>query len=256
MAHQFLEWYYLIFELPLALGLLYLGMYTFSGWTFGDADADASGIDHDVDAHLDVHGEVTLDHDADLSHDIEMDADADADADADTDSDTPQEQSHTPGPSPVLTVLSWIGVGKMPISLVLMVLLICWGTIGFACMQLQLRVEVALAIAAVGSVIVSRAISSVLSKTVFAQLNVARRRHELLGCFGEALYDINQSFGMACGRDDRGELFQVPCRIEDGQPPLTKGSAVQLVAYTAREQVFTVVAAETSRTPRKMAGLN
>jgi hypothetical protein len=261
MAHQLLEWYYLIFELPLALGLLYLGLYTFSGWTFGDAEADASGIDHDVDAHLDAHGEVTLEHDADLSHDVSLDADADVDADVDadtdTDSDSPQQHANAPGPSPILTVLSWIGVGRMPISLVLMVLLICWGTIGFACMQLlgERRLDFAIAIAAVGSVFISRGIASVLSKTVFAQLNVARRRHELLGSFGEALYDINDKFGMACGRDDRGELFQVPCRIEEGQTPIAKGSSVQLVAYTANDQVFTVVPAETSRTPRQAASV-
>ena len=68
---------------------------------------------------------------------------------------------------------------------------------------------------------------------------------------GEALYPIDEKFGMVCGRDDHGELFQVPCRIESGQSPLAKGAAVQLVAYTAKEQMFLVVPAESSQTPRR-----
>jgi hypothetical protein len=81
-------------------------------------------------------------------------------------------------------------------------------------------------------------------------LNIARRRHELLGSLGEALYPIDAKFGMVCGRDDCGELFQVACRIEEGQEPIAKGAAVQLVAYTAEDQMFYVVPAESSKTPR------
>lgn len=248
MTTQLLEWYNLIFELPLGLSLMYLALYTFSGWTFGDADADASGFDHDVDAHLDVDGELTMDHDADLSQDVH--------ADADTDSDTDTDAHSSPAFS-FLSALNWIGVGRMPLSLVLMILMLCWGTFGFGAMQLQkgkpieLSTAIAAAIAATGSLIVTHFISAILGKALFSTGNVSRRRHELLGSLGEALYPIDEKFGMVCGRDDRGELFQVACRTEEGKPPVAKGAAVQLVAYTAKEQMFYVVPAESSKTPRR-----
>ena len=242
MNMQLLEWYNLIFELPLALGLLYLAFFTVSGVTFGDADTDA-GLDHDMD--VDAHADVEMDHDADLSHDVDSNADADSDSDSD---------SHAP--SPFLAALSWIGIGQMPLSLVLMILLICFGTFGFASMRIQSdhAVEpsffIALVVAIVASTLITHYIASVLGRTIFSTDIVARRRHELLGSHGEALYDINENFGMVVGRDDRGELFQVACRIEAGQQPLTKGSAVQLVAYTAKDRMFHVVPATSEKTPR------
>jgi Protein of unknown function (DUF1449) len=244
---QLLEWYYLIFELPLGLGLMYLAMYTLSGWTFGDADADASGFDHDMDAHLDAN----VDHDADLSQDIH------ADADTDTDTDASETDAHSSPGAAFLSALNWIGVGRMPLSLVLMILMLCWGTLGFGAMQLQHEKPLqsstafAIAVAGVGSLIITHFISAILGKALFSTGNISRRRHELLGSLGEALYPIDEKFGMVTGRDDRGELFQVACRIEEGKPPVAKGAPVQLVAYTAKEQMFYVVPAESSNTPRR-----
>src|SRR5438105_15646663 len=84
-----LGWSNLIFILPFGLGLLYLGLYTLSGWTFGDADTDA-GIDHDVDASMDADGHVSFEHDADtdLSHDVDHDVDHDVVGEADGAGDT------------------------------------------------------------------------------------------------------------------------------------------------------------------------
>jgi hypothetical protein len=71
----------------------------------------------------------------------------------------------------------------------------------------------------------------------------ARRRHELLGSVAEALYPIDSTFGMACGRDAGGQPFQVACRTEEGQAPLAKGVHIKLVGYTAKERLFYVVPA-------------
>jgi hypothetical protein len=254
MNMQLLEWYYLIFELPLGLGLLYLAFFTVSGVTFGDADTDA-GLDHDID--VDAHADVDLDHDADLSlgggPDVHVDADADADSDADHDSES---DSHTA--SPFVAALIWIGVGRMPLSLVLMILLISFGSFGFAAMRFQVghpieqAVVVALGVAVVASALITHYIALFLGRTIFSTAIVARRRHELLGSHGEALYDISDAFGMVVGRDDRGELFQVACKVEEGQKPLAKGSSVQLVAYTAKDRMFYVVPATSEKTPRNV----
>ena len=164
-AELLLSWWNLIFELPFGLGIMYLALYTMSGWTFGEADAD--GFDHDVDAHVDVDTDADLDHDTDLSHDVDTDADTDTDADANA----------SPGFT-FLSALNWIGVGRRTLSLVLMVLILCWGTLGFIANQTQVgsNIEhatlISIAIAAIGSLVITHFVSSLLSKYLFTSLNI------------------------------------------------------------------------------------
>ena len=67
----------------------------------------------------------------------------------------------------------------------------------------------------------------------------ARRRNDLLGEVGEAIYAIDERFGMAAVRDDRGNLFQVPCRVEPGRAADRQGEKVLLVRTTRTETSFT-----------------
>lgn len=239
----------LIFILPFALGLLYLGLYTTTGLVFGELDSDG-GTDHDLSAHLD------LDHDVDAHLDVDQDLGADHNLDTDTHETQAASSDHSGG-SAFLSALTWVGIGRMPLSLVLLVMMLCWGMIGFCANQLQLNkpqdvsLPISLASALIGSLLITHFISAIAGRTLFATQHIARRRHELLGALGEALYPIDATFGMVTGRDDRGTLFQVACRIEQGQQPIAKGTAVQLVGYTAKDRMFFVAPADSAKTRRR-----
>ncbi len=239
------QWWNLIFELPFTLGLLYLAIYTLSGWTFGETGAD---LDHDLDASADA----SVDADAHLS--LEHDAGAEGHDSEGHDAD--QDQT---GASALLAVLGWVGVGKAPLSVVLMVLLLSWGTIGFCVNRIlehqpvDRSIAAAIGVAGVGSILMTRLVSTLVGKYLPTTETYARRRHELLGSLGEALYPIDATFGMVTGRDDRGERFEVACRTENNQTPVAKGTPVQLVGYSARERMFYVVPAERGETPRRAA---
>ena len=110
-ARLLATWWNLIYVIPFGLALVYLGVYAVSGLTFGE-DLE---IDHDVD----------LDHDVDVDHDVEVDADADGETEVGGGSS-----------SAFMAALGWLGVGRIPLSLVLMVLLLTWGGIGFAVNQI------------------------------------------------------------------------------------------------------------------------
>src|SRR5687768_9696966 len=144
-----LNWFNLIFVVPFALALAYLGLYTLSGWTFGDADVDA-------DAAADV--------DADAEVEAEVEADADADADHDADHGHDHDGARAGGGSGWFAVLSWLGAGRVPLSILLMILLMTWGAVGFATNS-YLRAEhpqlgqpwaVSIPVALLGSVLVTK----------------------------------------------------------------------------------------------------
>ena len=189
---------------PFGLGLLYLAVYTLSGWTFGETGADGA-MDHDVDASLDADGHLSFE------HDVEANADADTDAHMDGHD---SEQDHTGG-SALMSALNWIGVGRAPLSMVLMILLLSWGTIGFCVNRLtddrslDQSVPMAIVIAGMGSIFITKFVAGLVAKFLPTTESYARRRHELLGSLAEALYPIDANFGMAIGRDDRGERFEV-----------------------------------------------
>lgn len=260
-----LEWYNLIFILPLFLALLYVGIYAVSGLTFGDTDVDASGADVDADAHVELDGHVEApahiesdahfdaDHDADLSADADADVSADVDAhiDADVDADAHVEghgaDEIAPG-SVLAGALSLLGVGRVPLSIILMVLMLIWGTIGFFSNLLlwekhhneTLLLLVSIPLAFVGSFLGTRLITAAMARWLPTHETYVQRRHELLGAVGEAILPIDANFGMAAVRDDYHDLFHIACRVHGNTPPLDKGTKVKLVAYNGKQKIYYV----------------
>jgi hypothetical protein len=245
-----LAWWNLVFLVPFGLALVYLGVYTISGVTFGDADADHDvDIDGDSDVDADAHGDVEVEGDHDV--DTDADADGDADADADHDHDAGDDISSHGGRSSLGEALAWLGAGQVPLSTLLMVLLMFWGFIGFTVNQFLRELValrggavalVSLPAAALGAALATRTVARLVHRLLpNVQTDVQRRSH-LLGEVGEALFPIDERFGMAAVRDDRGNLYQVSCRVEPGRNILPKGEKVLLVGYDAKKNIFHVVA--------------
>jgi membrane protein implicated in regulation of membrane protease activity len=235
-AQWLLYWWNLLFLLPFGLALLYLGLYTVSGISFGDGDVDADG-DLDAGADLDA------DADADVDHDIDADHDLDADHDAGSDHDAESESDHAPGVWSHMAVMNWLGVGRVPVSIVLTVLLLTWGAVGFvtnaALEQRGARAAlVSIPLAAVVSLIATHGMVLLVARYLPLYETTARRRHALLGSVGEAIFPIDQKFGMVSVRDDTGDLYQVACRAQS--EPIPKGAMVQLITYNAKEEIFYV----------------
>ena len=251
------SWWNLVFIVPFLLALLYLGLYTASGITFGEPDADAdfdADADADVDADADGEMGVDADHDADLGAEGDFDADADADVDADHDHDA----DHAGG-SALGQALTWLGVGRVPVSLLVMVLLMVWGAAGFIFNYLAIlwpglpqnaaMAGISLPAAGLLSILATRGVSRLIVR--FMPLDAAHviRRHELLGLVGEAILPIDKQVGLAALRDSDGDLHQIPCRRHGDGPAIDKGAKVKLVAYNGKQKLYYVV-------PQIQAGTN
>lgn len=220
-AQSLLAWWNLIFVVPFGLALLYLALYATTGVGAGEVDADA-----DVDTDADAEGDATSESDGDSDHDVDG-------------------GGHT---SVQAAVLGFFGVGHVPVGFLLMALPMGWGVTGFVVNQTLARrygdgprlAMASLPAAAVASLLMLRAIVAAVNRWLPLNASTARRRHELLGSAGEALFAINETFGLAAVRDDRGELYQVPCRVEPGTADLPKGARVRLVAYSGTGKSFIV----------------
>jgi hypothetical protein len=257
------EWYNLIFVVPFVLALLYVGIYAVSGLTFGESDVDASGADVDADAHVELHGHVEAPahlegdahFDADADADIGADADAHVDADAHLDTDVDADahvQGHgadeiAPG-SVLASALSLLGVGRVPLSILLMVLMLIWGTVGFFANMLlwekyhseTLVLVVSIPLAFVASILGTRLLTAAMVRWFPTHETYVQRRHELLGAVGEAILPIDSNFGMAAVRDEYHDLFHIACRLHGNGAPLEKGTKVKLVAYNGKQKIYYV----------------
>jgi len=237
-------WWNLLFIVPFLLALLCLAVFTVGGLSFGEGDADVSP---DADADADLHADVDADVDADgevapagATGHLDTDVSADAHG-AGADAAHPHDSDGSARPAAgwsMLSLLAWLGVGRVPVSIVVLVLLLTWGVAGFIANVLTgpggdwRAIYVSLPVALVASLAMTRIVARAMGRWVPLNETYATRRHDLLGTAGEAIFTIDQSFGMAAVRDAHGDLFQVACRLSDpAAPPVAKGAKVVLVAY-------------------------
>jgi hypothetical protein len=145
--------------------------------------------------------------------------------------------------------MTWLGIGRVPVSIVLLVLLLSWGAIGF-CSNQVLRQRIAdparigfisIAVALVGSALTTRGTTRLVARVLPDGETYAVRRHQLLGAIGTAVSVITANFGLVAVHDEHGHLFQVPARTRGDGIEIPKGANVRLVAYTAKDRTFHVI---------------
>ncbi|WXB00333.1 YqiJ family protein [Pendulispora brunnea] len=202
------------------------------------------GGDHDVN--------VDADHDVDLNHDADADGDGDADADSDADGDGWHG------------ALSYFGVGRVP----LMVLLVTWllftgfsgiffnslayvrfgGSGNYAGWVIPVTYGTSLAV----GLAAMRFFSRVLGRIFDLGTRGATAKHELSGRIGiVASPELGPKFGEIRVRDERGNELLVHARIETGEDPLKLGQEVVLVDYDTESEMFLATSAKFEMGPRK-----
>jgi hypothetical protein len=261
-----LGWWNLIYLAPFLIALTYLGVYVMTGITFGDADVSADhdlGADHDVSADHDIGADQDLgiDHDLDADHGIdteqnlswepspEVQAEAHAALGDDVHHDSHGQTSGEKVPTfSAFSLLQLIGFGKVPLSLMVMILLICWGISGFATNQMLHKTMsdgdkvglMSLPIAAAISLVATALITRALHKVMPQDESTAKTLPQLVGQHGTAILPINDTFGLARVLDGSGVGIQVPCRVAPGQETISANRAVVLMRFDRSERVFYV----------------
>lgn len=223
-------WYNLPFTIMLALCCLFALLQLVGLGDDSDSDLDAD-FDADLDADLD------LDFDAHADFDADLDADADVDLDAD-------------GLPDLLSVLAFLGVGKAPLMVVLVILLGSMAVIGWTLNSVLEAVlgsypTWGLLLVLPVSFILAGFISSRVSRYIGQALpsinSTATGAAGLIGQRGAVISPrIDGKYGLVRVRDQGGTLINV-FAITTEEEPITGQSEVVLVDYDSEKKRYTAV---------------
>ena len=236
-----LQWWNLVFVIPFvcALGYLLL-MMTGLVAAEGSADVDTDvHLDHDVDVGLDhaleapiIEGEVVaaddLDHGIDHGHHS---------ADMDTDDI-----------SGIGKALSFLGIGRVPLSILLMCFCFIWGLAGVTANQLfqsrwpqpELFMWPSLGATFLCSMVCTRLLALGLGKYMPASESYGVAEAQLIGKRATVRFKVTAASGTAQLYDHYGNLREVSCRVKSEEVSLPQGTHVVLMDYDVHKRVFLV----------------
>lgn len=214
---ELLQWWNLIFILPFIGALFYILMLC-SGILAADHGAELNvNMDHDADFHADV------DHGAGIEH------------------------LHDIDPGMLTRALSFLGIGRVPLSVIIISVCFLWGFAGFAGNTLLkpvlpafLFVWGSIAIALAVSIFCTRALAGLLSRILPATETYAVSLVQLTGKWAEAITTIDETFGQAHVYDDAGALHTLQCLVHPGESSIPRGAQVLLLFFDKRRNAFFV----------------
>ncbi len=170
---------------------------------------------------------------ADFGGDLDVDADADADADGETET------------SWFAAALSLLGVGRVPLSILLMTAAFTFGGVGLVVKALfaaalgpNAAAGVALGIALLATPVLTGAAAHWLARLLPSTETYASPMDALVGKTGVATLDISRDFGIAHVTDEDGTQMRIRCRTYDGA--IEAGSPVLVTEYDSDQHEFTV----------------
>jgi hypothetical protein len=171
-----------------------------------------------------------------------MDGDVHADGDVDAHADV----AHAPGIGHAFAQL--LGLGKVPLSVSLMVLCYSVGLIGWMSNKLIAGqfdeparfFPVSLLIALVGGLVVLRGLTMVLARYAPSYFSSAMSPRQLVGLVATTSLPVNERIGRASLYDRYGTLHVVECRVRDGADGISKGQSVVLVKYVPERDMYIV----------------
>ncbi|MBN1514292.1 MAG: DUF1449 family protein [Phycisphaerae bacterium] len=208
------------------------------GGSDGDADADA-GLDADHD--VDVDHDIDVDHDVDVDHDIDHDAEVNAD-----------QGPHVEGAPDISlsAVLYFFGIGKVPLSILMLSFFYAFGGIGWLLNLWLTRgsagAESWLAASLPGGFVAGltsmRLVSSLLARIMPTRNVSGTAPQQLVGLRGVAGLPVTETGGRAQITDRAGTRHVIRCRVKPGTRPVPNGKNVIVVKYVAKDRLYYVAA--------------
>ncbi len=242
-------WYNLPFSILLFICFILTALQLFGlgGEQDSDADMDADAdfdadADADMDADLDADADADMDGDADFDHDLDHDLDHDVDHDADLHLDKGESLS-------ALSLFAFIGMGKAPLFVVLIIFFGTMGILGWAgnsLVESLFEGYPGLALAPVGLVsllgggLISSRVTRFIGRMLPPVSTTATHADALVGRRGMVLSPtVDGKYGLVRLRDQGGTSINI-FAIVDNEDPIDRDSEVVLVDYDPVNKRYTV----------------
>ena len=161
--------------------------------------------------------------------DVEMDADADIDADAEVD------VGHE---SAFLKALTIVGIGRCPLSIVILTALLIFGCSGIILNQFfaPLLAIVSVVGAFFSMLFFTRLIATLISKIMPGTETYVIHHDHLVGVAGKLVMNTTTEFGMAHVHDHYGGLHKIQCKTYKGELP----SGTDILVVDRQDDIFFV----------------
>lgn len=248
-AGQIFAWYNAVFVVIFGVGLFFTLLQLIGLGHDGDADAHA---ETDVHAEAGDHVEVHAEMDAGAHAEIDGHAPVHTEAGAEGHTDAqPHGEGHGPslhGAGTVGTVAQILGLGRVPLSISLMLLSYTAGIVGWASNEvLGARIgtpakffPLSLLLALASGLLMIRLAGSIMGRYLPAFSTTAIDRRQLVGMTATAILPVNDKYGQVSLHDQFGTLHVMGCRVRDGAQPIEKGASVVLIRYLPERDMFVV----------------
>jgi hypothetical protein len=201
-----LQWWNLIFLLPAVAALLYLLLLSLGAIPAEGHDIDAGDV-----GHVELHGH--FDH---------------------------------PDSDPFHGALNLIGVGRVPLSLILMSFAFLWGFFGWLGTRVfgtfltppELFVWPSLLLALVGAGVFTRVLASGLGRLMPGTESYGAEARELIGRIADVRYPLTETAGTVQIYDQHGSMHEVPARVLPGEAAIPAGTRVVLWRYDEQDRAY------------------
>jgi hypothetical protein len=173
--------------------------------------------------------------------------DHDADHDAGHVGDHDHDVGHHDGQSSLFErAFALLGVGRVPLTLVLMITSLYFGGLGLILNTLlssaglapSLYGPISVAGAFAGMVVLSGATARLIHRHLPMSESYSISRHDFAGCTGTLLLPADSSSGYAQVKDREGNVHNIRCRTMTGALP--KGTAILVVEYDEDSKIFII----------------
>lgn len=231
--HHLLQWWNLLFVLPLVLGALF-SVVTALGFISAEHETEThSEAGHDVEASAE-HGDMEHSADTHIEHgDVAHEAHAEHTHDAGH-GDYDHHES-------VLTqILEAFGIGRgVPISVMLPFCMMLWGVLGLVSNQAlhpvlrfpAVYVWLSALVSLVGTSLIARGASGVVARYLQMGQSASMSRERLIGATGVAVFTIDETSGVADVYDAVGTVHRVTCHTREGSTPIAVGTPIVVTDY-------------------------
>jgi hypothetical protein len=231
-----LHWHYLIFLGPFGLASLLLLL---SSMRLGHGHGAHVGHGHAV-GHIGAHGHIGAIHAAHTAAGhgpAHTNSQGDAHHDSATDQhDTPEQRAVVKAAVPQTPVLlALLGVGQVPLPMVIEAFFMAWGVSGCIANQILLKgvplpelgqVLPSMGIAAGCGLIGARIAAEMIARLMPGEESQIVSREGLYGLKGKVAFPVSDTGGRIMVYDDFGSLHDESCRVVAGQPPIERGRKV------------------------------